>query len=159
VTIAAFIISCLALTISGLTYLRGGARVRVSADLQDLVTPGRADEAVVVTVTNRGLAAAQVSNLFFEFGTKRAAVPLEPNGPALPAVIPGQHSERWAVPLATLFRGQAPTGKIRAGVVLGSGKTKRTEWLLEVNEDGRRRSITVVSESPGGRKKKKAPSL
>jgi hypothetical protein len=147
-SIIAILLASGGLWVSLRTYLRGGARVVVTAEkqlkYQVFYASGPVfDDVLTVKVSNKGLAKVQISNMFYEVKGKDGFVTLDPNGPPLPFVLEGMHQEVWVPSLSTIAKGAdlgaVGVSELRAGVVLGNGAQKFSKWLtLSADEQAKR---------------------
>src|SRR5450631_1762579 len=108
-SIFALLIAGGSLWVSLRTYLRGGARVKVRAAKElsyesgDIFGVGSAiDDVLCVTVSSKGLAKAQVTNVFYEVEKLDPFVLVEPSGPSLPEGIEGMHQAVWVISLSSI---------------------------------------------------------
>jgi hypothetical protein len=93
---------------------------------------------VAVHVINDGMASIQVKAVVFEVAGKDARIPAD-EGPSLHHLLPGFHSESWAISATWLARaGELDAGdaaRVRAWVTLGNGVQKHSKWLSHTVED------------------------
>lgn len=138
-SVIAILLASGGLWVSLRTYLRGGARVVVSAEkqlrFQTLFLNGPIfDDVLTVKVSNKGLAKVQIRSMFYEVKGRKGFVTLDPHGPTLPFVLEGMHQELWAPSLSMIAKGADlgadGTSHLRAGVLLGDGVTQKfSRWL------------------------------
>jgi hypothetical protein len=139
-SIIAILVASGGLWLSLHTYLRGGARVKVSAEKKlqnqswDFISQAMlTHDELFVTVSSTGLSKAQVTNVFYELKKLPPFVGVEPSGRTLPAGIEGLHREVWIFSLSSIVSAAELNGKgvmkVRAGVTLGDGRTRRSRWL------------------------------
>lgn len=143
VAVCSLIVAGFSLTLSIRTYNRAGPRIGVSVAKQRLfggMSFPNYEDVLAVTVSNSGLATAQVAHLYIDVRNSRTGlVPVAPAGPALPYPINGHHEETWVPTLRVIARDarKAATGnsvEIRAAVRLGSGEIVKSTWI-DVTDD------------------------
>jgi hypothetical protein len=83
-------------------------------------------DVLTITARNTGLAAAQVTNVFYVVEGGIPAVLVAPEGPRLPAQVAGQHSETWVFPLSNVLAKAGSLDRVKVGLTLGDGSEKRS---------------------------------
>jgi hypothetical protein len=149
VTVAAFVFSCIALPLSiigsvlgVLSYRRAGARVKVTFEKVNAVSPWSGTEAppvkkqLMITATNTGLAKVEVRNPHWRVPGQAAFVPVNTVGET---TLEGLHSKSWTYDAALIAHklGATRTDRVqaRAAVILATGKVVYSQPLQLGPED------------------------
>jgi len=118
------------------SFRRSGASIAVKAEIGSATSFGISGYApavrcLYVAVENRGMAAVQVKNIYFEVKGEKDALMIHPlEGSDLPHRLDGYDEATWYVALVHLLPQSVGGKKIRA-VVLAAGKKRkaRSNWV------------------------------
>ncbi len=138
----AIIVASASLFVSWRAYRRGSPDVHVRAAHERSGTYAGVLiewDVVAVHVTNRGLADVQVTAVELEVAGRDARIPADREGPRLHHLLPGLHSEKWAIRLSELADAAAiaggDTARLRAWVTLGNDAQEHSKWLTHTVVD------------------------
>jgi hypothetical protein len=142
-SILALAVASGSLFISWRAYRRAGARIHVRAAHEHHSTYAGGlfeSDVVAVHVSSRGTAAVEVKAVEFEVAGKDTRITYD-EGPTLPRLLPGFHSEDWAIDVRQLATAAGLPGgsttRIRAWVTLGNDDQEHSKWLRHTVADTR----------------------